>query len=319
MRKFRIPFRLRFPIALMTFTLAALLAAAMPSAQVRAQESGDEMRRNEVGAACQAGADASTAGPANVKLIDQAVIELPKGYAFVPKAEGGRILRAMGNTVSDPQFVGLLVGTSVCTDWIIVVDYTKEGYVKDEEARNWNADELLRSLKEGTEEANKDRVERGFPEIEVVRWIEPPAYDATTHRLVWSMLFKHKGDPDSAAQGVNYNTYALGRDGYFSLNLLTTADDVREDKVAAHQLLGALGYSQGKRYEDFNASTDHIAEYGIAALIVGAAAKKFGLFAAVGLFVLKFAKLFAIGAVALGAGVLNFVRRFFAKNDGPTV
>jgi uncharacterized membrane-anchored protein len=301
----------------MGVAIAALLAATMSSAPVRAQESVNEMRRNEVMAACKAGGDASTKGPADVKLIDQAVVKLPKGYAFIPKAEGSRIMRAMGNTVSDSQFVGLLVGTRVCADWIIEVEYTKEGYVKDEEARNWNADELLRSLKEGTEEANKDRAERGFPAIEVLRWIEPPAYEPATHRLVWSMLFKHKGDPESAAKGVNYNTYALGREGYFSLNLLTSADDVREDKVAAHELLGALWYNPGKRYEDFNASTDHIAEYGIAALVAGVAAKKLGLFAIIGVFILKFAKLFAIGAVALGVGALNFLRRFFTKSDGP--
>jgi Protein of unknown function (DUF2167) len=31
--------------------------------------------------------------------------------------------------------------------------------------------------------------------------------------------------------------------------------------------LAALSYTPGKGYEDFNASTDHIAEYGIAALV----------------------------------------------------
>jgi uncharacterized membrane-anchored protein len=315
-RKFRIS--MKFPIALMGIATAALLAIAMLSAPVWAQAPGNEARQNEIRAAFEAGSKASTKGPANVALIDQAIMKLPKGYAFIPKAEGSRIMRAMGNTVSDVEFVGLLLGANPSDDWIIEVDYTKEGYVKDEEARNWNADELLRSLKEGTEEANKDRAARGFREIEVLRWIEAPAYESTTHRLIWSMLYKGKGDPESAAKGVNYNTYALGRDGYFSLNLLTSADDVAKDKVAAHQLLGALQYNSGKRYEDFNASTDHIAEYGIAALVAGVAAKKLGLLALAGVFILKFAKLFAIGAVAVGVGIMNIFRRFFAKSAGPT-
>ncbi len=315
MREFRNS--LRFPIAWMGMAIAAALTLAAAPAPVLAQTSGDDARQNEIKAAFKAGAAAATQGPADVKLIDQAVMKLPQGYAFIPKAEGSRIMRSMGNSVSDSQFVGLFMGTNPGDDWIIEVEYTKEGYVKDEEAKNWNADELLQGLKDGTEAANRDRAERGFTEIEILRWIEPPAYDSTTHRLVWSMLYKQKGAPDTAAKGVNYNTYALGRDGYFSLNLLTDADDVAKDKVAAHDLLGALWYNPGRRYEDFNASTDHIAEYGIAALIAGVVAKKLGWFALLGVFIAKFAKLFAIGAVALGAGLLNFFRRFFVKSDGP--
>ena len=60
-------------------------------------------------------------------------------------------------------------------------------------------------------------------------------------------------------KGINYNTYALGRDGYFSLNLLTTSTRVNTDKGAAHELLAALNYNSGKAYEDFNSATDNIA------------------------------------------------------------
>jgi uncharacterized membrane-anchored protein len=191
----------------------------------------------------------------------------------------------------------------------VVTQFIKEGYIKDDDAKDWNADELLQNLKTGTEEANKDRVARGFPELEVLGWVEKPAYDSLTHRLVWSLRAKDKGDPDAAEAGVNYNTYALGRDGYFSLNLLTSTSRVNSDKGAAAELLAALSYDAGKRYEDFNASTDHIAEYGIAALIGGVVAKKLGLLAVLGLFAVKFAKVIAVGAIAFGAGIMKFFRR----------
>jgi uncharacterized membrane-anchored protein len=260
---------------------------------------------------------ASTEGPADVTLIDQAVLKLPEGYAFIPKAESARIMRAMGNSINDSEFVGLFVGTKANDDWMVVVEYTKDGYIKDDEARNWNADELLKNLKDGTEEANKDRVARGFPEIEVVRWIERPSYESETHRLIWSMLYKRKGTPDADAKGINYNTYALGRDGYFSLNLLTNADDVGTDKIAAHALLAALWYNSGKRYEDFNSATDHIAEYGIAALVGGVVAKKLGLFALIGVFIAKFAKVIGLAALALGGGIWNFFRRRLGRGAAP--
>jgi uncharacterized membrane-anchored protein len=65
--------------------------------------------------------------------------------------------------------------------------------------------------------------------------------------------------------------------------------------------LGHLEFSNGKRYSDFNASTDKVAEYGLAALIGGVAAKKLGLFALIFAFLAKFAKLALVAVVGLGA------------------
>jgi uncharacterized membrane-anchored protein len=291
--------------------LAVLAPLAVPTSAALAQGAApsEQARQDEEQAAWRDGMKAGTRGPADVTLIDQAVLKLPDGYFFVPKAQGARILRALGNTVGEQTFIGLIIGTRPGNEWIVATRYIKDGYIKDDDAKNWNADELLQSLKDGTEEANKDRAARGFAQLEVLGWVEKPAYDAASHRLVWSLLSKRKGEPDTAVKGINYNTYALGRDGYFSLNLLTNSESVGADKSAAHSLLAALTYSPGKRYEDFDASTDHIAEYGLAALVAGVAAKKLGLFAVILAFAAKFAKLIALGALAMGGGIWNFFRR----------
>jgi uncharacterized membrane-anchored protein len=291
--------------------MATLALPVLVRAQPAPAEQSEDARLTELRAAYLAGEKVATKGPADIPMIDQAVLRLPDGYYFIPKAEGTRIMRAHGNTVDGSTFVGLIFGTKPSDDWIVVTSYIKEGYIKDDDAKDWNADQLLQNLKDGTEESNKDRVERGFPELVVLGWAEKPAYDSKTHRLVWSMLAKQKDEPDSAESGVNYNTYALGRDGYFSLDLLTSASQVGTDKGAVQELLAALSYNAGKGYEDFNASTDHIAAYGIAALVGGVVAKKLGLFALIGVFLLKFAKLIGIAVLAVGGGIWNFFRRKF--------
>jgi uncharacterized membrane-anchored protein len=291
---------------------AAVLAqspAPAPAPAPAAAPQAEDPRAAEASAALRAGEQAGTRGPADIALLDQAVLRLPADALFIPKLEAARIMRSLGNVVHDASFVGLIVGTKPGDEWAVVTSYFKDGYIKDDDAKDWNADELLQHLKDGTVEANKERVARGFDELEVLGWVEKPAYDAATHRLVWSLLAKDKGEPDSAEKGINYNTYALGRDGHFSLNLLTSSDRVDADKAAAHALLAALSYNPGKRYEDFDSSTDRIAEYGLAALIGGVVAKKLGLFALIGVFVAKFAKVIGIAALALGAGVWNFFRR----------
>ena len=295
-------------IAAVSVILVTLFASLSAFAQAAAPPS-EASRQAELVAAWDAAGKAGSGGPGDVALIDQAKLKLPAGYFFVPQAEGARVLRALGNVVNDSTLVGLVVGTQQNDQWIVVIRYIKDGYIKDDDAKNWNADELLKNIKEGVEEANKDRTARGFPEMQVIGWVEPPGYDAATHRLVWSMLAKHKDEPDSVPKNINYNTYALGRDGYFSLNLLSGSDRIASEKAVSHELLADLSYNAGKRYEDFSATTDRIAEYGLMALVGGVAAKKLGLFALLIAFVLKFAKAIILGAVVLGAGVMKFFRR----------
>ncbi|MEX1781198.1 DUF2167 domain-containing protein, partial [Salmonella enterica] len=168
--------------------------------------------------------------------------------------------------------------------------------------KNWDADELMDNLRKGTKEANKDRIAKGIEPIEIIGWIEKPTYDATNHRLIWSAAIQDIGTNEPLnEQGVNYNTYLLGREGYFSLNLVTDRGSVDHEIPLAKRILSAVKFNSGQRYADFNESTDKIAEYGIAALIGGIAAKKVGLLAMLGIALLKFWKVTAIGVVAVGA------------------
>jgi uncharacterized membrane-anchored protein len=248
---------------------------------------------------------AAQKGPADVDLAGQAVLRLPGGHLFVPQPQAGALLNAMGNPGQDPRLQGVIFPTGDA-GWFMTVRYEASGFVKDDDAREWNADDLLKSYREGTEAGNDERVKLGVPAIEIIGWAEKPAYDAAAHRLVWAMSSRDKGAPADAPQGVNYNTYALGREGYLSLNLVTGLAELPQYKSAAHTLLGALEYKQGKRYVDFDAKTDHVAEYGLAALVVGVAAKKLGFIALAMAFFAKFAKFIVLGVALLGAAFVKF-------------
>jgi uncharacterized membrane-anchored protein len=245
-------------------------------------------------------------GPSEITLVDQATLHLPNQMVFIPKAEANALLVAWGNSTDD-RLLGMVMPNGGEDNWVATIDQTTDGYVKDDEAKNWDADALLTNLKEGTEAQNEDRQTRGFDPLEVTGWIEKPNYEAPSHRLVWSMRMIHKGVANDENAVVNYNTYALGRDGYLEVDLLTNEKTVEYDKPFAKQVLAALEYKSGKRYEDYKPETDHLAEYGIAALIGGVAAKKLGLLAVASVFILKFIKIIAVAAiVGLGA-----VKRFF--------
>jgi uncharacterized membrane-anchored protein len=124
---------------------------------------------------------------------------------------------------------------------------------------------------------------------------------------VWSAEAREKGVANQDPT-VNYNTYVLGRHGYISLNLITNSSTVESDKPSAHQLLEAVSFNDGKRYSDFDESTDKVAAYGLAALVGGLAAKKLGLLAAIGVFVAKFAKVLIAVGVGAGAVVMKWLK-----------
>lgn len=242
-------------------------------------------------------------GPQVVTLADQGTLQLPEGYGFVPRPIAEKVMDIMGNQTG-PSFIGLIFPLNE-KNWFVTVDYEDAGYIKDEEARDWDADGLLENLREGTEAANEERSKRGIAPIKVTRWIETPSYDAAAHQLVWSaeVRLRDEDDPDP---GVNYNTYVLGREGYISMDLVTSVSTVESDKPAARDLLAAVNFNEGKRYADFNESTDKVAAYGIAALVGGVAAKKLGLLAVIAAFLAKFAKIIIVAVAALGGGIAKW-------------
>lgn len=255
-------------------------------------------------AAWDAASAAAVRGPGSVTVKDQATLDIPAGYAFIPVKEAAALMTLMGNRTGD-SFAGMITAAGDSAGWFTTVDYLAAGYIHDDDAKEWNAEDMLQGLKQGTDEANAFRAQQGVKPIEVTGWIEKPRYDAATHRLVWSVEIRDKGTtppPDEVT--VNYNTYVLGREGYVSMDLVTSAARVEALKPVAQGLLAGVAFKEGKRYADFNPDTDRVAEYGLAALIGGVAAKKLGLLAMLGVMLAKFWKLMLV-AVAAGGGMLN--------------
>ena len=242
-------------------------------------------------------------GPATVDLGNQAKLKLPAKMVFVKKNRANAMMREAGNA-TDPNRYGLILPESENedgdTNWIVDLTFTDSGYIKDDDAKEWDVEAMLEQLKEGTEEQNKERASRNIPEIETRGWVEKPQYDAKTHRLIWSIDVLNKNEPDPNPT-INYNTFQLGREGYIELTMIADLKSIDQYKPIVQELLGNIEFNEGKRYSDFNAATDKVAEYGLAALVGGIAAKKLGLLALAGALLAKFGKLIIFGAVAAGA------------------
>lgn len=249
-------------------------------------------------------------GPGEAKLGDQAVLKLPKGYRFLGAQETQRLLKQMGNFPSGSE-LGLITATGEGEQWFMVVRYIDAGYVKDDEAANWDADALMTSIKEGTDEDNKTRQAQGFPPLVIRGWEEKPHYDKAANKVVWAISAQER-----ETVGVNYNTLALGRQGYLSMNMVGSLEQLPVLKPHVGLLLSNVEFIEGKRYTDFDSTTDKVAAVGLSALIAGAAIKS-GLLAKLWAFIIPLViagkKLLMLLVIALG----GLAAKYFNKKPKP--
>ena len=91
--------------------------------------------------------------------------------------------------------------------------------------------------------------------------------------------------------------------------MIGAEDVIMREKGRAQELLAALTYVPGKAYGDFQAGTDKVAEYGLAALVAGVAAKKLGMFALLAAFFAKSAKLILVALLGAAAVIGRLFKR----------
>lgn len=218
-------------------------------------------------------AQAAKKGPIDVPLFDEAVLHVPAGEVFVPQPQADRLLDLLGDPGSHSEVSGLILPRDPRASWVLPVRFHKVGYVKDDDARTWDTDGLLQGLKQGTEERNAAREKAALPALTVVGWSEAPSYDSAHQRLAWAVTTRAiSAEPDDAAR-VDYNLIALGRDGYFRMDMTMALAELPALKPVVQQQLAVLEFNPGKRYADFDARTDRPSALGLAALVVDVAAQ----------------------------------------------
>ena len=238
-----------------------------------------------------------------------AQLKLPKGFTFLDKENTKTFENQIGNVPTDDE-IGSVFPVSEDENWAVYFDYLEPGHVSDDEKTSIDADELLQSYKEGTEENNKELAKENW--LYVDKWDVAPFYDEKLKSLSWSLLLHDAG----GNKLLNYNVRILTREGYVSAVLVSDPEHLAADrKTFETAVLPAFTLKEGNRYEDYDESTDKTSQYGLTALILGGGgllvAKKVGLIA----MILLFAKKFWIIFIAGGGALWKFIRSRTAKKQ----
>jgi uncharacterized membrane-anchored protein len=250
----------------------------------------------------------------------KAHLHLGEGFRYLPKADARKVLEQLWGNPPDDHIIGLIVptGVSLLNDsaWATLVTYVDDGHVSDEDAAKTDYDKLLAQMKEGTQSENEERKKAGYEEIQLIGWAAPPRYDAQGKKLYWA---RELAASRHSAHTLNYDIRVLGRTGYLSLNAISGMDELPTVQAGMQQLLPMADFDAGQRYADFNPSSDHLAAYGVAALVAGGIAAKAGLFAKLGVILLAAKKFIIIAIAAIAAALKKLFGGKDKNKPGPTV
>lgn len=252
-------------------------------------------------------------GTVNVPAA-HATLKLAPEYRYLGAEDAQKVLEQLWGNPPDHDVLGMLLpgGEKSLLDeksWAVVLTHASDGHVSDADAAGTDYDKMLKQMQEGTRESNTERKKQGYPTVDLVGWATKPHYDQTTNKIYWAKELKFEG---SDANTLNYDIRVLGRSGYLSLNAVAPMSELATVEGGMQRVLAMTEFDQGHRYADFNASTDKVAAYGVAALVGGALASKAGLFA-------KLLALLVAGKKFVGIAVVGLIalvgRLFGRKKD----
>ena len=244
-------------IVSMLTSLCAVVAVLGPVAQASSQPA----PRDPVKVLQEIQALAWQKGPADVSIGGLATIKVQPGHAFLDAPNTRRFLELNLNPPRENHYTLAAEDFS----WFAVFFFESSGYVKDDE--KLDPDGLLKILRDSDDRGNTERKRLGMPAIHTMGWRVPPHYDAATKRLEWGVELGQ----DDGQRVVNYTIRILGRRGVMHVTLVSDPQELDKDIATFKSALGGYDFAAGERYAEFRAG-DRVAEYGLAALVLGGAA-----------------------------------------------
>lgn len=239
-----------------------------------------------------------------------AKLTVPDNFYYLSPEDAEKVLTEAWGNPAGSKTLGMLFPAAVTPidpdAWGVTIEYSDDGYVNDDDAKDIDYNDLLKDMKDETRDENKDRVKAGYQPIELVGWAAQPYYDGVSHKLHWAQELKFGDDEDHT---LNYNIRVLGRKGYLRMNFVADMKQLPEIERNLDSVLAMAEFNDGYRYEQFKPNYDKIAAYGIGGLVAGKVLAKVGFLGAALLLLKKF------GVIALAGGAALFGKIFKRKQS----
>ena len=236
--------------------------------------------------------------PASAPIADKGHLTLTGEMVALGAPDTDRFLQMNGN-LPEPNSWMIAAGD---LRWFAVFSFDETGYVKDDE--EIDPDGLLDALKEQDKAAAAERKRLGLEQLTLEGWYVSPHYDTATKQLEWGTRLRDSQNKVI----VNYSTRLLGRRGVMNAMLVSNPETLQQDLSEFRGALGQFTFDSGEKYAEFK-DGDKIAEYGLAALVVGAAAAA-AMKGGAGFF-----KLIGLAIIGAFAAAWRLIKRLFNKES----
>ncbi|AOS96786.1 hypothetical protein AUP74_01327 [Microbulbifer aggregans] len=219
-----------------------------------------------------------------------ASIDVPEDFYYLAPEDTKIVLEQIwGNPESEHLTLGMLFPAHTTPfdpdSWGVTIDYSEEGYIRDDDASEIDYGDLLQDMQASTREESRQREEMGYEAIELVGWAEAPFYDAEEKKLYWAQEIAFGGMDTNT---LNYNIRVLGRKGVLVLNFIAGMSQLEEINQNREAVLSMASFNPGYRYDEFDPDVDTVAAYGLGGLVAGKVLAKTGFFAAALVLLKKF-------------------------------
>jgi uncharacterized membrane-anchored protein len=233
-----------------------------------------------------------------------AKVVVPPGFKYLNAEQAEEVLvEYWGNPQTEDMTLGFILPEEQEAEdyegYVFNIEYDDLGYVEDKDAGNMDYDDLLKEMQQDTEDANQERIAEGYQPVILVGWAAKPFYDKEKKVLHWAKELRFGEESEDGENTLNYNIRILGRKGILILNAIAPISDLPHVEGDIDKVLGAVEFTEGNKYADFNPSIDKVAQWTIGGLIAGKILAKAGFLA----IILKFWKIIALAA----AGASGFL------------
>lgn len=183
-------------------------------------------------------------------------INLPEGFRYVDERDSKEILINAGNdSATINKVIGIIVADTALQNfypsWILTYDVI--GHVQDNRASTEDFSWILDDTRDSDGNSNA-----------TLDWAWAPKYDTEHHLL--SLPFKYVEGGDTV---INHRQFLFGNDGLITVETLVTHTDQQLAQEYDSEIIKAIGFKPGARYEDFNYATQAPTYYSLTALLKG--------------------------------------------------
>lgn len=243
-------------------------------------------------------------GPQTVEFKKaHATIVVPEGYVYFDEKDATQLLQAVGNM--GIQVDGLIIYAKEDTKWYLYFRFIEIGYFKMDDIKDELEEiNIVEEIKKNSEIGNKQRIEKGFPPVEIIGLYEDIKLSESEKSLEFVLETKENGNTT-----IENRELRFGKKGMMLIGFVCPKSDYISIENTCSELSNTFAYSAGYKYSDFNPGVDKLASIGIATFFIGREVTKGGV-------VSNFIKKLGIAIWAFVAAIFLAIGSFFRKIFG---